>query len=117
MTGAQMIAVERQRQIDVECWTPQHDAEHSAGTLAWAAVAYAAPQTVYRLSRTLRGLTFVDPWPWAIDKRRTTGSKVDNDGEVKLTSADRIRELVKAGALIAAEIDRLTPSIRDNEAV
>lgn len=80
MTGAELIAAERQRQIDVEGWTPEHDREHGRGELAQAAAAYAVPAHASYL------------WPW-----RFAGFK----------RAGRVRELVKAGALIAAEIDRL----------
>lgn len=31
-TGIELIAEERQRQIDVEGWTPEHDAQHADGT-------------------------------------------------------------------------------------
>lgn len=86
-TGADLIAAERQRQMVKEGWTPEHDAEHMSGELAWAAVCYAAPKSVYVDGGA-------EPWPWAKewDKR---------------DKHDRQRRLVIAGALIAAEIDRL----------
>lgn len=85
--GVQMIADERLRQLKVEGW----DADHDRGQydrLALAAVCYAVP-SVNRPS------SFMDAfWPW--------------DSEWwKPTPADRIRELVKAGALIAAAIDSM----------
>lgn len=86
-TGAALIAAERQRQIDVERWTPEHDAEHWDSELALAAVCYALP--LYA-----RGGIVEQLWPWHPDW-------------LKQTPGDRVRELVKAGALIAAEIDRL----------
>lgn len=99
--GVARIAAERQRQVEKEGWTTEHDDEHQDGEMAWAAVCYAAPKPVYRLSDVLRG--YFDPWPWSVtwDKRprATTGSLQ--------TPAERIRMLEKAGALIAAEIDRL----------
>lgn len=88
MTGAELIAAERQRQIDVEGWTLEHDAEHFGEDLVWAAVTYATPphkRTNFRTPPT---------WPW-------------EPHFWKPTPDDRMRELVKAGALIAAEIDRL----------
>lgn len=87
--GARLIAVERQRQVETEGWTPEHDAIHTQGELAASAVAYVqlaagmSPQTVMR-----------HYWPW--------------DAKWLKPSYDPIRNLVKAGALIAAEIDRLT---------
>ena len=41
--GIRLIAAERQRQVDVEGWTPAHDDEHDEGELAIAAACYAAP--------------------------------------------------------------------------
>lgn len=78
--GARLIAAERQRQIEVEGWTAEHDAEHDHGELARAAAAYAMQSPML--------------FPW-------------DDTWWKPVPADRIRELEKAGALIAAEIDRL----------
>lgn len=88
MSGVAMIAAERQRQIDVEGYTPEHDAEHGeflggpVTEMALAAAAYLFPR---------RAEFF---WPWSFDAWKPTPD-------------DRVRELVKAGALIAAEIDRL----------
>lgn len=87
-TGIEEIAKERKRQIEVEGWTAEHDDEHITGELAHAAACYAYP---YRVKR----LDYVG-WPegWSLDW-------------YKPTPEDRIKELAKAGALIAAEIDRL----------
>ena len=96
--GVDLIATERQRQVDAEGWPPEHDDEHD-GQIASAAVAYA-----------IHAWANLDPvcgwtedmvldqsleawWPW--DAR-----------DFKPTD-DPTRTLVKAGALIAAEIDRL----------
>lgn len=88
MKGIELIAAERQRQIEQEGWTPEHDAEHGKGELAEAAACYAMPE---RARQT--GVSDL-LWPW-------------DEKWWKPTPNDRIRELVKAGALIAAEIDRL----------
>lgn len=90
MTGMELIAVERERQVAEEDWTAEHDDEHDGQELAMAACAYAWPgASVLNNGRALpRELL----WPWS-------------DGWKP--SGDRTRELVKAGALIAAEIDRL----------
>lgn len=88
MNGAERIMAERQRQVGVEGWTPEHDDHHRpAEALAWAAVAYATPD-YGRITR--RGVP--EDWPWDAKDWKP---------------GDRIRELEKAGALIAAEIDRL----------
>lgn len=44
LTGVELIAEERKRQIEAEGWTPQHDAQHKADELAIAAACYALPQ-------------------------------------------------------------------------
>jgi|SRR5579863_7300548 len=96
MTGAELIAAERQRQIDVENWTPEHDDEHDFQELAKAGVCYAH----YAILVNLQGhdpATFWEEyeslWPW--------------DKQWWKPSDDPIRNLVKAGALLSAEIDRL----------
>lgn len=100
VTGASMIAAERRRQVEVEGWTAEHDdTEHANGELARAAAAYALSATpIYRLpillARTMKGI-IDDLWPWEPEWFKPKG-KPDAV----------IRSLVKAGALIAAEIDR-----------
>jgi hypothetical protein len=90
-TGIELIADERQRQLNVEGWTPEHDDEHDCDQLAIAAALYALPETE-RANR--KGIASPSGWPW-------------EDEYWKPTPDDRIKELVKAGALVAAEIDRL----------
>lgn len=98
-TGVGMIAAERQRQQSEEGWSARHDDGHRLGEIALAAAAYAVPpdvrddaytSPVLRISHRLWEVL----WPWS-------------RAEWKPTPRDRVRELVKAGALIAAEIDRL----------
>jgi hypothetical protein len=96
--GAQRIVDERARQKGDEGWTDAHDDCHADGELAWAAVCYAAPRAVYRECRGTDWITFADPWPWEMGD--------DKRGDIS-TCEQRIRQLEKAGALIAAEIDRL----------
>ena len=91
MTGIELIAAERERQVSVEGWTPEHDDCHDAGQLAAAAVAYVL-ETVFNGPR-VAGTWFQKFWMW--------------DYRWWKLSPDPIRNLVKAGALIAAEIDRL----------
>lgn len=85
-TGIELITKERQRQIDVEGWTPEHDDEHVDGQLAKAAACYADPFGFFQ------GIP--SRWPWFAEWYKPSAN-------------DRVRDLVKAGALIAAEIDRL----------
>lgn len=98
-TGADLIATERDRQITAEGWTADHDAEHDCFELSAAARAYtrAAEATTFGPNcATFDGYRpgeTTPSWPWA--------------SEWWKPSDDPIRNLVKAGALIAAEIDRL----------
>lgn len=90
--GVRLIAEERQRHATKEGWTPEHDKTHIHGELAKAAACYAVHHT---------GAKVIDPhnilqkgWPW--------------DDMWWKPSPDKVRNLVKAGSLIVAEIDRLT---------
>jgi hypothetical protein len=100
-TGIDLIAAERERQIKEEGWTPEHDAEHIEEELAWAAVHYAAPDgaEVHRVFSRLGTSrpAFPDTWDKKWDKKRRDG---------------RIRDLARAGALMAAEIDRILVGVK-----
>ena len=108
-TGSELIADERARQISDEGWTPEHDAQHRTGNLVRAAICYAAPIRILEYTKN-EALPLRDPWPKSWDKRwdkrarNQFGALYDNEA---LAEEGRIRNLVKAGALIAAEIDRL----------
>jgi hypothetical protein len=75
--GIELIAAERRRQITDEGWYAGHDDQHDRGELAAAAVGY------------ITGDRDQFPLSWTFKP------------------GNRVRDLVKAGALIAAEIDRL----------
>lgn len=98
-TGIELIAEERKRQIEVEGWTPEHDAEHTDNSIAKAAACYAMPcdeRQKYQSSTLSEPARFYPRWwPKSWDVKWW-----------KPTPENRIKELVKAGALIAAEIDR-----------
>jgi len=97
------IIVERERQKSAEGWTPEHDDAHGRGQMANAAAAYAHLAT---LSPALYEAVAEDPvsaglktivcirrlWPW--DSR---WFKPKNPR----------RDLVRAAALIVAEIERI----------
>jgi len=78
-----MIAAERQRQIEEEGWSRDHDDEHRSGELAVAAARYAVEAT---------DAVVHHPDDAALDW---------------IKPETPIRNLVKAGALILAEIERL----------
>ncbi|WP_319568357.1 hypothetical protein [Cohaesibacter marisflavi] len=88
--GSLAIVSERLRQIEAEGWTAAHDDEYDNFELVWAGITYAHHASI-RNDRE-RDRTRPSGWPWA-------------DSWWK--PEDRRRDLVKAGALIAAEIDRL----------
>jgi hypothetical protein len=82
--GVSLIAAERRRQIMTEGWSEAHDDTHDRGELAQAAACYALQHT------PVSGRVLC--WPWNRDWWKPKGP---------------IRDLARAGALIAAEIDRL----------
>jgi hypothetical protein len=93
--GVALIASERLRQISEEGWMPAHDDTHSKFQLTLAAICY-AEQVADPDEWAAEHGTKPQPvwfWPWAKKWWKP--------------SDDPIRNLVKAGALIAAEIDRL----------
>lgn len=102
--GIDLIAAERQRQIDVEGWTQEHDQKHNDFQLSGAAICYAyeagCTQTYKPRPRIDRLIT--DLWPFGYNWWRPSSL---SSGVIKKEHS--IRMLVKAGALIAAEIDRL----------
>lgn len=119
MTGAERISAERARQVSEEGYSSAHDARYWRHDLAWAAACYAAPSAVFRLeSNHIGSFEFYDPWPWGpeADLRRPcddgfggtrSGLGLDVSLDAGHSLQQRIRELEKAGALVAAEIDRL----------
>ena len=94
-TGLEIISDERTRQITDEGYTPGMDDNQTLGELALAAACYSI---TYYL-RDSNNVSIL-PWPWA-PKYYKPNKNPDKTGE------GRIHELAKAGALIAAEIDRL----------
>jgi hypothetical protein len=104
-TGIQRIIDERSRQIAEEGWTPEHDDEHTDGELALVGALYATPTVLWEREMSTRCcVRFCDPWPATWDSEWDKRLEKRNP---RNTTKARIRELEKAGALIAAEIDRL----------
>lgn len=94
----ELIAKERERQINIEGWTSEHDKKHDKGELALAAAAYALAEEIRDETKSNRSPYW---WPWENRYWRPTPN-------------DRTRELVKAGALIVAEIERLQGTENNN---
>lgn len=110
-SGSELIAIERKRQINEENWDQEHDDEHTDCSLLLAAICYAAPVRIYVKEDFARGYTYFDPWPdsWMsrYDKRPECDDGNTIPNPVAYSDKKRLDLLVKAGALIAAEIDRL----------
>lgn len=90
--GIDRIRQERLRQMAMEGYSPDHDDSHDNGELRDAAWSYLDFLRVTHLCGEVIGIPA--QWPW-----ETESFKCDPENPV--------RALVKAGALIAAEIDRL----------
>lgn len=88
LTGVELIAAERQRQIESEGFNPHHDDLYERDELARAAAAY----LTYSPGWTPQHGACIQDWPW-------------DAGWFK--PKDRRANLIRAGALIAAELDRM----------
>jgi len=109
-TGTELISDERERQLTVEGWTAEHDEQHTEGELALVAALYATPIPLYERRNMGGGISFVDPWPWFDEVEVTRygdGLTTQVPAWDKRKKHNKLRRLVIAGALIAAEIDRL----------
>lgn len=93
-TGIEIMAEERLRQVEKEGWTFEHDDQHTDGSLALAAASYAVAEDGRQSYKDDKFIPSFWPESW-------------DEAWWKPTPNDRIHELAKAGALIAAEIDRL----------
>lgn len=124
-SGIELIAEERQRQVEVEGWTAEHDAEHENYQLSAAAACYVAAN----ISKRLESINRTNQSPLAefkiydfgeLDLMVNSGDRGDRrirkagwkngwpwERKWWKPSNEPIKNLIKAGALIAAEIDRL----------
>ncbi|CPG93873.1 gp43 [Burkholderia pseudomallei] len=103
--AARDMLAERRRQVEAEGWTPEHDDQYQHGAIALAAACYAA---------NAGGVAWADPlpsfWPWMHNWWKPTtprrGSRWPLPRRCRRWPLPR-RDLVKAGALILAELERL----------
>lgn len=104
-TGIELIAEERKRQIESEGYSIKHDLEHNVREFIHAAITYTRSSDLSLHSETFKpGDNWHETnepfyreevkcgWPW---------------DEKSFKPTTPLRDLVKAGALIAAAIDRL----------
>lgn len=108
MSGAELIGIERSRQIEDLEYDAAHDDCHLSSELAIAGICYALAATsehVLGAEWVLRGL-----WPWSVMELPVPAyTMFGNDDEACM------RQLIKAGALLAAEIDRRLRLRQDTE--
>ena len=107
---ADEILQERARQVTDRRFDAAHDDDHPGGELAMAAALYAAPEQLFirRDFATADAVHFMDPWPWeAQHDKRVRPHHGRPHPNRDLPYKDRRRLLVKAAALIMAEIERL----------
>ena len=86
--GADLIAQERRRQIEAEGYDGMHDRHHTPQVLCRAAIGYAMHEDTSKLVADAAA----NLWPWSKEFWKPKS---------------HLRNLVRAGALIAAAIDRL----------
>lgn len=95
MSPLEEIAAERRRQIEQEGFSPAHDAQYRNYELAAAASAYAhAAQASDHRREFLKGYPRNAGWPWLPQWWKPT---------------TRRRDLIKAGALILAQLEQMGP--------
>jgi hypothetical protein len=81
------VIAERIRQIEIEGWSTEHDDRHDCGDLASAAACYASCAGV----NAIENVKPPHGWPWEFSWWKPQGFR---------------RDLVRAGALIVAEIEK-----------
>jgi hypothetical protein len=90
------VIAERKRQVEAEGWTPEHDDEHDDCEMARAAACYAYGRIIQ--GQTIKGPPFSATinhwslWPWDLKWWKPR---------------DQRQNLVRAAALLLAEIERL----------
>lgn len=88
--AARDVLAERRRQIEVGGWTPEHDSEHDVAELATAAACYVLSATSGFSAEEYAG-DVPTAWPWDPKWWKPKGYR---------------RDLVRAAALLIAEIER-----------
>lgn len=94
MNVIEEIAAERKRQIEAEGWTAAHDDTHDKGEMAIAAAHYASFSAMpeHLRNEVTEEDALSHGWPWDASWWKPTAPR---------------RDLIKAAALIVAEIERL----------
>lgn len=90
--AASDVLAERARQISAEGWTPEHDDAHGAGEMARAAATYAQAAAEQASGWDGPFVRCPTSWPWSPEWWKPKDCR---------------RNLVRAAALLLAEIERL----------
>jgi len=93
----ELVEEERHRQISEKGWTADHDDTHTNGELSRAAACYVG--VTYATEE--RSKTYKNYWPWNIQSYKP--------------SNDPKRNLIKAAALILADLERLLRKEKEHE--
>ncbi|OKO87579.1 hypothetical protein AC629_13600 [Bradyrhizobium sp. NAS80.1] len=88
--AARDVLAQRRRQMEKEGWSLEHDDSHISAEMAMAAAVYAL--TSFLDTEHSRHMAFTRYWPWDRSWFKPAGGR---------------RDLVRAGALILAEIERV----------
>jgi hypothetical protein len=96
-TGVELIAEERQEQIEKHGWDFEHDKNHDDGSLVDAAIAIAFND------ENIEARFEAPSWAWGIRNHKRHS---------KRKGIEKIERLKVAGALLAAEIDRLQSQLK-----
>ena len=104
--GVELIAQERTRQVEAEGYDGSHDDHHTDFSLTSAAMCYAKQatfmgQSIWQCTPPPMG------WPPSWSPEHWKPEPRTGGPSPTIEAKDAIRMLTKAGALIAAEIDRL----------
>lgn len=95
--GAALTYIERKRQVEKEGYSFEHDDQHEDFEIGFAALCYEQrpdERDIKGVDRLSMATAVPLDWPW--DRLHW-----------KPTPDDRVKELVKAGALYRAEIERI----------
>ena len=95
ITGAELISNERNRQIEIEGYSQEHDNEHNYKEFISAAISYLMANMI----EGYEGYSKIW-WPWDKDAYKPKGV---------------IEDLTRAGALLAAAIDRYKLQVNNKD--
>ena len=110
-SGIELITEERNEHPSKHGFNLEHDKQHEDSSLSWNAAILATPNILFCKHEFANVTTYekaevCEGWKLPSPNFGPNGSNVVIDNE-KLPKTKRIKQLKVAGALIAAEIDRI----------